>query len=92
MGIRQEANAFDSGSLAAPSRLRTCLRVHGLPLPSYCTHGTLLFLPWHRAYLYCFERALEDLDLSAGLPQSELTSPSRPVSACLRPTGAHAGA
>jgi len=34
--------------------------VHGLPLPTYCEHGTLLFLPWHRAYLYFFERALVD--------------------------------
>lgn len=34
--------------------------LHGLPLPMYCQHGTLLFLPWHRAYLYFFERALTD--------------------------------
>src|SRR5215468_8895738 len=34
--------------------------LHGLPLPAYCQHGTLLFLPWHRAYLYFFERALTD--------------------------------
>lgn len=34
--------------------------LHGLPLPTYCEHGTLLFLPWHRAYLYFFERALTD--------------------------------
>jgi tyrosinase len=34
--------------------------VHGLPLPVYCEHGTPLFLPWHRAYLYFFERALTD--------------------------------
>jgi tyrosinase len=34
--------------------------LHGLPLPIYCEHGTLLFLPWHRAYLYFFERALTD--------------------------------
>jgi tyrosinase len=34
--------------------------VHGLPLPTYCEHGTLLFLPWHRAYLYFFELALVD--------------------------------
>jgi tyrosinase len=34
--------------------------LHGLPLPSYCEHGTLLFLPWHRAYLYFFEWALTD--------------------------------
>jgi len=23
--------------------------LHGLPLPEYCQHGTLMFLPWHRA-------------------------------------------
>lgn len=34
--------------------------LHGLPLPAYCQHGTLLFLSWHRAYLYFFERALTD--------------------------------
>src|SRR3954454_16058447 len=34
--------------------------IHGLPLPIYCTHGSPLFLPWHRAYLYFFERALQD--------------------------------
>jgi tyrosinase len=35
--------------------------IHGLPLPMYCQHGTRLFLPWHRAYLYFFELALRDL-------------------------------
>jgi tyrosinase len=35
--------------------------LHGLPLPMYCQHGTRLFLPWHRAYLYSFELALRDL-------------------------------
>jgi tyrosinase len=34
--------------------------LHGLPLPMYCQHGTRLFLPWHRAYLYFFELALRD--------------------------------
>lgn len=34
--------------------------IHGLPLPIYCQHGTRLFLPWHRAYLYFFELALRD--------------------------------
>src|SRR5579862_8661390 len=44
--------------------------IHGLPLPGYCVHndaaGILgnkvgpLFLPWHRAYLYFFELALQD--------------------------------
>ena len=35
--------------------------IHGLPLPIFCQHGTNLFLPWHRAYLYYFERALRDI-------------------------------
>ena len=36
--------------------------IHGLPLPDHCriAHGTDLFLPWHRAYLYRFERSLQD--------------------------------
>jgi tyrosinase len=34
--------------------------IHGLPLPVYCQHGSILVLPWHRAYLYFLERALTD--------------------------------
>ena len=39
--------------------------IHGLPLPISCTHSTSqrfasFFLPWHRAYLYFYERALRD--------------------------------
>jgi tyrosinase len=34
--------------------------LHGLPLPTECQHGTPLFLPWHRAFLYFFERAMRD--------------------------------
>lgn len=34
--------------------------IHGLPLPISCTHHNELFLPWHRAYLYTFEKALQD--------------------------------
>jgi tyrosinase len=41
--------------------------IHGLPLPMYCQHGTRLFLPWHRAYLYFFELALRDLVPDAAL-------------------------
>ena len=41
--------------------------IHGLPLPVWCEHSrssspadtALLFLPWHRAYLYYFELALQ---------------------------------
>jgi tyrosinase len=44
--------------------------IHGLPLPIGCdnAHGTDYFLPWHRAYLYFFERALRDQ-----VPDSMLT-------------------
>jgi tyrosinase len=43
--------------------------IHGLPLPISCenAHGTPYFLPWHRAYLYFFERALRDRAPNAGL-------------------------
>ena len=43
--------------------------IHGLPLPISCenAHGTPYFLPWHRAYLYFFERALRDRNADAGV-------------------------
>jgi tyrosinase len=34
--------------------------IHGLPMPFHCKHGTPLFLPWHRAYLYFFELDMRD--------------------------------
>jgi tyrosinase len=42
--------------------------IHGLPLPMYCQHGTELFLPWHRAYLYFTELALQDQVETVSLP------------------------
>lgn len=33
--------------------------VHGLAPPIWCEHGSPLFLPWHRAYLYYFELAMQ---------------------------------
>jgi len=42
--------------------------IHGLPLPVYCQHGSILFLPWHRAYLYLFEKALQDRVKGVTLP------------------------
>jgi tyrosinase len=42
--------------------------IHGLPLPISCTHQSELFLPWHRAYLYLFEKALQDLVPGVTLP------------------------
>ncbi len=48
--------------------------LHGLPLPSFCEHGTLLFLPWHRAYLYFFELALREIEPTAFVPWWDWTS------------------
>ena len=44
--------------------------IHGLPLPMFCdfAHFRPYFLPWHRAYLYFFERALRDRIQDAMLP------------------------
>lgn len=42
--------------------------IHGLPLPISCKHHNLLFLPWHRAYLYLFEQALQDQVAGVTLP------------------------
>jgi tyrosinase len=42
--------------------------IHGLPLPIYCQHHTHLFLPWHRAYLYFFEKNLQDRVPGVTLP------------------------
>jgi tyrosinase len=50
--------------------------IHGLPLPMYCQHGTDLFLPWHRAYLYFFELALQDRTPGAVLPWWDWSSPA----------------
>ena len=49
--------------------------IHGLPLPMYCQHGTRLFLPWHRAYLYFFELALRDQAPDAAFAWWDWTSP-----------------
>lgn len=45
--------------------------LHGLPLPSYCPHGLLLFLPWHRAYLYFFELFLQDAARNATIDNAD---------------------
>jgi tyrosinase len=42
--------------------------IHGLPAPEWCQHGTPLFLPWHRAYLYFFEKQLQDRVPGVTLP------------------------
>lgn len=87
MGVRLETSALDRQGLAALRRAFArsygirdergytyFAGLHGLPLPTSCPHATLLFLPWHRAYLYFFERALQDLDAGASLPWWDWTS------------------
>jgi tyrosinase len=48
--------------------------VHGLPLPIYCTHHIELFLPWHRAYLYFLEKALQERVPGVTLPWWDWTA------------------
>jgi tyrosinase len=48
--------------------------IHGLPLPISCVHGDELFLPWHRAYLYFFEKSLQDLVPGVTLPWWDWTN------------------
>jgi len=80
MGVRKEAGTLGAGDTAALQQAFArayqirdergyayFAGLHGLPLPSYCAHNTRLFLPWHRAYLYFFERALQDLVPAANL-------------------------
>jgi tyrosinase len=52
--------------------------IHGLPTPMYCqnAHGTPYFLPWHRAYIYFFERALQDQVPDATLAWWDWTTPA----------------
>jgi tyrosinase len=47
--------------------------LHGLP-GQFCQHGTTLFLPWHRAYLYLFEKSLQDQVPGVTLPWWDWTS------------------
>jgi len=48
--------------------------IHGLPLPISCKHHNVLFLPWHRAYLYFFELSLKDFEPTVTLPWWDWTS------------------
>jgi tyrosinase len=55
--------------------------LHGLPRPMDCTvaHGRPYFLPWHRAYLYFFERALRDQVPDAMLVWWDWRTPGIPL-------------
>lgn len=87
MRIRVEARSMTDAGLAA---FRQAIRasmdiaddrgyakwagVHGLPLPVSCKHRDPLFLPWHRAYLYLFEKSLQDRVPEVTLPWWDWTS------------------
>jgi len=47
---------------------------HGIPRKN-CPHGNLLFLPWHRMYIFLFEQALRSIDNTVALPYWDWTSP-----------------
>ena len=53
--------------------------LHGLPLPTECSHDNVLWLPWHRAYLYFFEQSLRDIDPRMTLPWWSWASGSLPA-------------
>ena len=53
--------------------------IHGLPLPISCVHHRELFLPWHRAYLYLFEKALQERVAGVTLPWWDWTNHSEGV-------------
>jgi tyrosinase len=53
--------------------------IHGLPLPISCVHHHELFLPWHRAYLYLFEKALQDIVPGVTLPWWDWTNHSEGI-------------
>ena len=78
---RRNARTLTAGQLAAFRRSVTAAQalnddrgyqawagVHGLPLPTSCTHNSPLFLPWHRAYLFLFEKTLQDRVAGVTLP------------------------
>jgi tyrosinase len=48
--------------------------IHGLPLPISCVHHRELFLPWHRAYLYVLEKALQERVAGVTLPWWDWTA------------------
>ena len=48
--------------------------IHGLPLPVSCVHHRELFLPWHRAYLYMLEKALQERVPGVTLPWWDWTA------------------
>jgi tyrosinase len=86
MHIRQNIDAMSDADIAKFQRAIThaltindnrgyihFAGMHGWPF-EFCKHGNLLFLPWHRAYLYMFELSLRDLSGDVALPWWDWTS------------------
>lgn len=45
-----------------PRNWTNLVNIHGFPTAfNLCEHGNWLFLPWHRAYLYCFEEIVREV-------------------------------
>ncbi|MDW5592713.1 tyrosinase family protein [Conexibacter stalactiti] len=101
--FRRNADRLTAGQLAALSDAFTRAQalsddrgygfyagIHGLPLPIGCdnAHGTPYFLPWHRAYLYFFERALRDRNRDAMLTWWDWRTPPGTAGALPRPFAA----
>jgi tyrosinase len=59
-------------------------RIHA----NQCQHGWEQFLTWHRAYLYGFEKRLQDIDPTVTLPYWDWASDSQNVKASLDDMGA----
>jgi|SRR5215204_1883834 len=48
--------------------------IHSLPPPEHCQHNNLFFLPWHRAYMYFWELALQDQVPGVAIPYWDWTA------------------
>jgi tyrosinase len=67
--------AFDAAQTITDDRgYQSIAGIHGLPLPISCVHHRELFLPWHRAYLYILEKALQERVPGVTLPWWNWTS------------------
>ncbi|HEX3862980.1 MAG TPA: tyrosinase family protein [Stellaceae bacterium] len=86
MAIRQNIANLSAADLATWRQVMTASKglldnrgyihfagMHGLP-NQFCQHGTPLFLPWHRAYLYMLEMAMRDINSAVALPWWDWTS------------------
>jgi len=86
--LRKGVAVMAARPVTDPTSWRFQANVHGMigprtnPLWKRCEHGTLLFLAWHRGYLYYFERMLRAAsgDDALTLPYWDWTSsPSVPI-------------